>query len=219
MAATTTAAGKSFWTGRARWVVGALTVAAAGVVAAAAVSRSGMRDGTIPAGTRIVAALQSTVSTKSSDVGQRISLITKAPIQLAEGADLPEGASIQGQVTHSEGGGRIAGAPELTLRFTQLESEGRNYQIVAEPFRVRGKNDAVESVAEIGGGAVVGGVVGAIAGKTVEGAVIGAVLGTGVAVATKGNQIVLPAGTKLRVTIAEPVTVKYKPGERTKQQN
>jgi hypothetical protein len=166
-----------------------------------------------------VAALQSTVSTKSSDVGQRISLITKAPIQLAEGADLPEGASIQGQVTHSEGGGRIAGAPELTLRFTQLESEGRNYQIVAEPFRVRGKNDAVESVAEIGGGAVVGGVVGAIAGKTVEGAVIGAVLGTGVAVATKGNQIVLPAGTKLRVTIAEPVTVKYKPGERTKQQN
>jgi len=205
---------KSFLTGRARWVLGALMVAAVGVVAAAAVSRSGMREGTIPAGTRVVAALQTTVSTKSSDVGQRISLITKAPIQLAETADLPEGAVIEGQVTHSEGGGRIAGAPELTLRFTRLETGGRSYPIAAEPFRVRGKNDAAESAAEIGGGAVVGGVVGAIAGKTVEGVVIGAVLGTGVAVATKGNQITLPAGTKLRVTIAEPVTVKYKPAEK-----
>ena len=202
---------KSFWTGRSRWVLGGLTLAAVGVVAATAVSRSGLRSGTIPAGTRVVAALQSTVSTKESEVGQRISLITKAPIQLADAATLPEGAIIEGQVTHSEGGGRIAGAPELTLRFTRLETGGRTYSITAEPFRVRGKNDAAESAAEIGGGAVVGGVVGAIAGKTVEGVVIGAALGTGVAVATKGNQITLPAGTKLRVTIAEPVTVKYKP--------
>lgn len=205
---------RSFWNGRARWVVGGLMIAAVGVVAAAAVSRSGLREGTIPAGTRIVAALQNTVSTKSSDAGQRISLVTKAPIQLAESGDLPEGAVIEGQVTHSEGGGRIAGAPELTLRFTQLESQGRSYRISADPFRVRGKSDAAESAAEIGGGAVVGGVVGAIAGKTVEGVVLGAVLGTGVAVATKGNQITLPAGTRLRVTIAEPVAVKYKPVKR-----
>jgi len=205
--------GKSIWTGRSRWVLGGLMVAAVGVVAAAAVSRSGLREGTIPAGTRVIAALQTTISTKSSEVGQRFSLVTKAPIRLTETADLPEGAVIQGQVTHSEGGGRIAGAPELTLRFTQLETGGRSYPISAEPFRVRGKNDALESAAEIGGGAVVGGVVGAIAGKTVEGAVIGAVLGTGVAVATKGNQITLPPGTKLRVTIAEPVSVKYRPGD------
>jgi len=202
---------KPFWTGRSRWILGALIVAAAGVAAAAAVTRSALRKGTIPAGTRIVAALQSTVSTKSSDVGQGIKLTTKAPIELGAGARIAEGAVIEGQVTHSEGGGRVAGAPELTLRFTQLKIEGRTYPISAEPFRVRGKNDAAESAAEIGGGAVVGGVVGAIAGKTIEGALIGAVLGTGVAVATKGNEIVLPAGTRLRVTIAVPVTVKYKP--------
>jgi hypothetical protein len=57
---------------------------------------------------------------------------------------------------------------------------------------------------------VVGGVVGAIAGHTVEGVLIGAVLGTGVAVATKGNQIVLPAGQKLRVSVLQPVSVSYK---------
>lgn len=206
----------SHWTGRSRWVLGALIVAAVGVVAAAVVSRSGTREVTIPAGTRVVAALRNTVSTERNDAGDRIDLITKAPIELAEGGSLPEGAEIEGQVTHSEGGGRIAGAPELTLRFTRLAIEGRAYPITAEPFRVRGKNDAVESAAEIGGGAVVGGVIGAVAGSAIKGAVVGAVLGTGVAVATKGNQIVLPAGQRLRITITQPLTVSYKPSSDSK---
>jgi predicted outer membrane lipoprotein len=201
----------SVWGGRSRWILGALIVAAVGVVAAAVVSKSGMREGTIPAGTRIVAALNRTVSTEHSRVGDRIELTTRSPIELSEGASVPDGAVIEGEVTHSEGGGRIAGAPELTLRFTHLQIDGRDHVISAEPFRVRGKNDALESAAEIGGGAVVGGVVGAIAHATVPGVVIGAVLGTGVAVATKGNQIVLPAGQRLRVTIEQPLTVSYKP--------
>lgn len=206
----------SRWTGRTRWVLGALIVAAVGVVAATVVSKSGTREGTIPAGTRVVAALQSTVSTERNDAGDRIELIVRDPVDLAEGGMLPEGAQIEGQVTHSEGGGRIAGAPELTLRFTQLVVDGRSYPITAEPFRVRGKSDAAESAAEIGGGAVVGGIIGAVAGSAVKGAVVGAVLGTGVAVATKGNQIVLPAGQRLRVTISQPVRVSYKPAEEKK---
>lgn len=204
----------SLLTGRSRWVLGGLVVAAVGVLAATVVTKSGLREGTIPAGTRVVAALQSTISTEKSDVGTRISLTTVAPIELAEGESVAEGATIEGQVTHSEGGGRIAGAPELTLRFTKLYLDGRDYDITAEPFRVRGKNDALESAAEIGGGAVVGGVIGAVAGSTVKGAVIGAVIGTGVAVATKGNQIVLPAGQRLRITIVQPVTVSYQPVEK-----
>jgi hypothetical protein len=197
---------------KSRWILGALIVAAVGVVAAAVVTRSGTREGTIPAGTRIVGALSRTISTEHSNVGDRVTLVSKEPIELSEGARIPEGAVVEGEVTHSEGGGRIAGAPELALRFTNLQVDGRDYRITAEPWRVRGKNDAAESAAEIGGGAVVGGVIGALAHKTVEGVVIGAVLGTGVAVATKGNQIVLPAGQRLRVTIAQPVTVSYKPG-------
>lgn len=203
----------SSWTGRSRWILGALILAVVGVVAAAVVSRSGLREGTIPAGTRIVAALSRTISTEHSDVGDQVQLVSTSPIELSDGNSLPAGAVIQGEVTHSEGGGRIAGAPELTLRFTRIQVAGRDYDLAADPFRVRGKNDATESALEIGGGAVVGGVVGAIAGKTVEGVVIGAVLGTGVAVATKGNQIVLPAGVKLRVTTSGPLKIRYKPGK------
>ncbi len=202
----------SAWGGRSRLILGALIVAAVGVVAAAVVTRSGTREGTIPAGTRIVGALSHSISTEHSNVGDRVTLVSKEPIVLSEGARIAEGAVVEGEVTHSEGGGRIAGAPELTLRFTHLQVDGRDYAISAEPFRIRGKNDALESAAEIGGGAVVGGVVGAIAHATVPGVIVGAVLGTGVAVATKGHQIELPAGQRLRVTIDQPVTVSYKPG-------
>lgn len=196
--------------GRSRWILGALLVAAAGVVTAAVVTRTDTREGTIPTGARIVATLGKTISTEHSPAGTHFSMTTVQAIELDDGHAIPAGARISGEVTHSEGGGRIAGAPELSLRFTEISIDGRGYPLRADPFRVKGKSDAVESAAEIGGGAVVGGVVGAIAGKTIEGAVIGAVLGTGVAIVTKGNQIVLPAGQRLRVTVAEPLRVSYR---------
>ena len=40
----------------------------------------------------------------------------------------------------------------------------------------------------------------------------GAVIGTGVAIATKGDQIVLPAGQKMKVTLDGSVTIQTKPG-------
>lgn len=198
------------WSGRTRLVAVALALAAVGVVAATAVSRSSnVRTATIPAGTRLVAALGQTISTERGEAGQPVRLETSEAVRLSDGVVIPAGITIHGEVTHTKGGGRIAGAPELTLRFTRLVVDGRDYPITAEPFRVKGKNDALESVAEIGGGALVGGIVGAVAGDALKGAVIGGVLGTGVAVVTKGNQIVLPTGQKLRVRLSQPVTVKY----------
>jgi hypothetical protein len=205
------------WPGRTRMLVGVLSVAVVGVVAAAVVTKGGVGSGTaeasIPAGTNLIAALEHTVTTEHSDVGQEVTLRTSEPLNLAK-ATIPAGVVLHGEITRVKGGGRIAGAPELTMRFTQMEVNGKEYPIAADPFRVRGKDDLPESIAEIGGGAVVGGVVGGIAGHgagdVAKGAVVGAVIGTGVAVATKGNQIVLPAGQKLRIRLAEGVRVKYR---------
>jgi len=187
-----------------------LGIALLGAVAVTMATGAGTRmvDATIPAGTTLVASLQGTISTENGEAGTPVRLELVEDLPLGEGLVVPAGSSIRGEVTHSKGGGRVAGAPELTLRFNELSIGGSEYPISAEPFRVRGKNDAAESAAMIGGGAVVGGVVGAVTGAgTVEGAVAGAVLGTGVAVATKGDQIVLGSGQKLRVRLTEPVTV------------
>lgn len=194
---------------RARWIAVGGVIAAVGVaVATGVVLRGGENDVevTVPAGATMVAALERTVSTEQT-VGTSVELRTTEPLTLENDFTLPEGSILRGEVTHAKGGGRIAGGPELTLRFTRLEVEGTEYRVTAEPFRVTGKGDAQESALQIGGGTVAGAVVGAIAGDAVKGAVVGAVIGTGVALATPGNHIVLPAGQKLRVRLSEPVTI------------
>lgn len=214
MSAIRTAVRKGFGphlSARAQGLIVGLALAAVGVGTAAVVAKSGAAARlTIPAGTRLIGELDHTISTEHSRVGEAVELRTVDPVPVGNGT-LPAGMTIRGEVTASKGGGRISGAPALTLRFTRLEVDGQTYPLSADPFRVRGKNDKKESIAEIGGGAVVGGVVGAVAGSALKGAAIGAVLGTGVAVATKGNQIVLPAGQKIRIRVAESLTVSYRP--------
>ena len=165
----------------------------------------------LTAGTTLVAALQGTVSTGSAKVGDPITLRMTEAARVNEMDVVPVGSTIHGEVTHAKGAGRLGGGAELTLRFTSLETpDGKSYPITCEPFRLEGKGDTKETVAEIGGGAVVGGVVGGLLGgkdDIAKGAAAGAILGTGVAVATKGDQIVLPAGQKMRVKLTEGVTV------------
>jgi len=181
-----------------------VAVVAIGIAAAVMLGGGGMKHSVmIPSGTELIGALEQSITTDRSSVGDHITLRTVDPIQIGNDT-IPEGVTVLGEVTHVKGGGRIAGAPELSLRFTQLELDGTTYQISAESFSVSGKNDAKESALAIGGGAVVGGVL-----NGAKGAIVGAAIGTGVAVATEGDQLTLGAGQHLRIRLTEPLTVKF----------
>jgi len=185
----------------------ALPVAVVGVGIAAAVmlGRAGeKKTATIPSGTWLVGTLEQSVSTDHNSIGDHVMLRTVDPIRLDE-VSIPEGVTLRGEVTRVKGGGRIAGAPELAFRFTELELDGQTYEISAEPFSVTGKSAAKESALEIGGGAVVGGVL-----KGAKGAIVGAALGTGVAVATEGHELTLSAGQRLRIQLTQAVTVRFR---------
>ncbi len=170
---------------------------------------------TLTAGTQFVGTLQNTINTGKNKEGDPVTIQTIEDVRVNEVTVVPAGSTIRGQVTHIDPAGRIAGGAELTLRYTELElPSGQSYAISAQPLRLEGKGDAKESALEIGGGAVAGGIIGGILGGKDDigkGAAAGAVVGTGVAVATKGDQIILPAGQKIRVTLASPVTVVTKP--------
>ncbi len=170
---------------------------------------------TLGAGTDFTAALQTTVATDKNNVGDRISLRTVAPVGVSGQTIVPAGSTINAEVTHVEAAGRVKGGAELTLRFVELVTpDGRSYPISCEPFRVVGEGDGRESAKEIGGGAVGGAIVGGILGGkdgALKGAAVGGVLGTGVAVATKGDQIVLPAGQQMKVSLATPVAINVRP--------
>jgi type IV secretion system protein VirB10 len=170
---------------------------------------------TVTAGTAIVAALQSTVDTGKNKVGDKVALRTLEPVRVNERDVVPAGAAINGEVTHVDPAGRVAGGAELTLRFTELVMpDGKSYAISCEPFRLTGKGEGKKSALQIGGGAAAGAILGGVLGGKDDigkGAAAGAIVGTGVAVATKGDQIVLPAGQKMRVSLSAPVTIVTKP--------
>lgn len=196
-----------------------LALAAAGgvaVVAAVALGRSrGMHVATIPAGTTLVATLDEAVSTEHARPGDVVQLHTIAPIRFDGGRnEIPSGAVVRATVTESRGGGRIAGAPVLALRFTDLVVDGGRHAIDAAPYRVQGRNDLGKSAEQIGVGAVAGAILGRVVGGkggTAKGAVVGAAAGTGVAVATPGGHVLVPAGQTMRIQLQDPVTVAYHP--------
>ncbi len=170
---------------------------------------------TLTSGTDLVAELQNTIDTGHNKVGDKVALRTVEDVRVNEVTVVPAGATINGEVTHIDPAGRIAGGAELTMRFTELVTpDGKSYPISATPLRLVGKGDAKKSALQVGGGAVAGGILGGILGGKGDigkGAAVGAVVGTGVAVATKGKQIVLPAGQKIKVTLDGPVTIVVKP--------
>jgi hypothetical protein len=167
---------------------------------------------TLPSGTTMVGTLENTINSGKNQVGDPFRLHTVAAEHVDGATVVPAGSTIRGHVTYVNGAGRVAGGAELTLRFTDLVlPDGTTYPISAAPLRMHGKGDAKESALEIGGGAVAGGILGGIlghgSGDVAKGAAAGAVVGTGVAVATKGDQIVLSPGQRIRVTLDAPVRV------------
>lgn len=164
------------------------------------------REVMIPAGTRLVGALRQMVSTETTPVGSRVTIRTTEPF-LVDEVRIPAGIVFRGQVTEAKGGGRVTGESAVSLRFDRLILDGREYPIVARDFRVTGTSETKNSLKKLIGGAVAGGVVGAIAGDTKKGVLVGSIVGGGVAVATKGGHITLPAGQMIEIRLSEPVRV------------
>lgn len=161
-------------------------------------------------GTVIVAALQGPLDTGKIHIGDKIVLRTVEDVRISEATVVPAGTTINGEVSYVDPAGRVAGGAELTLRFTGLVMpDGTSYVISAVPLRLEGKGDAKESAIEFGGGAFAGGVLGG-RDEFAKGAAVGAVVGTAVAVATKGDQIVLPVGQKMSVSLLNPISIETK---------
>jgi len=166
---------------------------------------------TLPAGTVLAGSLGHTIDTGKNHAGDPVVLHLTEP-KMVDGVEvIPAGSTIHGEVTHDDPAGRIAGGAELTIRFTELIlPDGKSYPLPAHALSMHGKGQAKESALEIGGGTAAGAAVGGILGGgsgAAKGAAAGAVVGTGVAVATKGKQIVLPAGTTVHVTLTAPMQI------------
>ncbi len=171
---------------------------------------AGPRNYTVPAGTSISVQLPAAVSTKTATVGQRLTGNLTSDIVVDGKVVAKAGSPVQGSITQVISGSKtIGGKPTLGLTFDSLMFEGGDRPINARITQVADKSDKGRDTAKIAGGAVAGGVIGhqldSDQGKVI-GALIGAAAGT-VAAKKTGQEVVLPAGTVVGMTLDSPVTV------------
>lgn len=154
----------------------------------------------LPAGTAIAIRLESTLTTKSSQVGDRFQAVVAEPVLLDGETVVPAGAEVTGRVVSVEQPGKASGRGHLQLGFDQLSFGGRSYDLETKSQVYRSASGTKKDVAIIGGGVVGGAVVGGIldgGSGAAKGAVIGGAAGTGASLMTRGPQLEMKAGSVL----------------------
>ncbi len=104
----------------------------------------------------------------------------------------------------------MTGRSELEVELVGLAAGNQTYAVETAVVEKTGASRGKRTAATVGGGAALGGLIGAIAGKgkgAAIGAAVGAGAGTAVQAATKGEQIQIPPETKLDFTLKAPLTV------------
>lgn len=167
---------------------------------------------TLPAGTAVAMTLQTSLSTKTAEVGDRFTARVSEPVVVGGRTAIPEGAVVEGHVALTEQPGKASGRGKMQLSYDTVRFAGRSYEIDSVSRLYLSESGTGKDAALIGGGAVAGGVAGAIIGGSSKdagkGAAAGAVAGTAASLLTRGPQLQLEAGTPLVLSLDRAVTVR-----------
>jgi hypothetical protein len=178
-----------------------------------AAKRAEFREVTVPAGTVLRLTLATPVASDTSHVEDAVRATLRSPVS-AEGIQaLPAGTAVLGHVTSAQRSAKVKGRASIGVRFNTIDVPGdggreaiRTGTIVRIAPATK-KKDAAKIGIGAGAGAVIGGIVGGGSGAA-KGAAIGGGAGTGAVLATRGEEVRLPAGTPLSVKLTAPLTVR-----------
>lgn len=167
----------------------------------------------VRAGNKIVITADESVSSKTSNSGDRFDASIAEPVVVGDRVVIPKGAKATGTVTESKSAGKFKGNAAITVTLRSVTVHGEEYRLktteVTESGKGRGKRTAVGA----GGGAAVGAIIGALAGGG-KGAAIGAGAGAGAGTAgaafTGDKDITIAPETKLTFQLREPLEVRKK---------
>lgn len=171
---------------------------------------------TLPAGTTVELAATDTITSKTNKAGDPVSATVSAAITDERGrVVIPAGAVFMGTIAEIKAAGSPGGQGTLRLAFTEVSFGGNTYGAVAESDSLatesQGRGIETRDAAKVGVGAAAGAVAGRIIGGdrrgTIIGGVVGAAAGAGVAAATKDEDIVLPAGGRIRLVLQEEMVL------------
>lgn len=189
---------------------------AAGLAAAPATSPAAPpvpahREVVIPAGTVLKVRLATDLASDASQVEDTVRATLTAPVSVSGDVAIPDGATLRGSVVSVQQSGKVKGRASLAFRFEQLAVGDEQYDVRTERISRLARATKRQDATKVGVGAGAGALIGAIAGGgkgAAIGSAVGAGAGGGVVMATRGEEVRLPAGTAITTTLTAPVTVR-----------
>jgi hypothetical protein len=170
------------------------------------------RETTLPAGTVLPVRFETTISSASSRPEDKVLAVVRQDVLDHNGRIvIPAGSELKGRVVSAQRAGKVKGRSYLAVSFDSVEVNGRVHRVATNRLGVLGRSGAKKDAAIIGGGTGAGALVGALAdgkGGAAKGALIGGATGTGVVLATRGPEVVIPAGARYRVRLADSLIVR-----------
>jgi len=187
---------------------------------------------TVPAGTKVLLQLRSSVNTKSARTGDGVYLASTFPVVVGNRVLIPAGVFVQGQVDRVVRAGRVKGKAQLDMHFTSMIFP--NGTVVEIPGVVSGLPGATKQDVKSGEGTIeqdknktrnagktaeiaipTGGTIGSVAGISSGHSVAGGLGGVGAGLAavglvslfTRGADVNIEAGSQVEMVFQRPMVL------------
>jgi hypothetical protein len=185
---------------------------------------------TVPAGTKVLLQLRSSVNTKSARVGDGVYLSSSFPVVVGNHVMIPSGVFVQGVVDRVVRAGRMTGKSQLDMHFTSIifpngsvveipgvvsalpgasKQDVKNGEGTIEQDKDKGRNAGKTAEIALPTGATVGSIAGISSGHSLAGGLGG--LGAGLATVglvtlfTRGADVSIEAGTQVEMVLQRPL--------------
>jgi hypothetical protein len=170
----------------------------------------------LASGTTLTTDMDREISSKTDKAGATVTSTVATDVRDASGrVVIPAGSKVTLTVTEiheSENKGDKTG--KLTLTPTAVEIQGQSYAMngsaTALERTLRDRKTNAGDIAKVGAGTAAGAIVGRVVGGSTKGAIIGGIIGGAVgaqrAVETQDRDVVVPANSKVEVTLSGPFT-------------
>ncbi len=165
---------------------------------------------TIPAGTVIAVRMIDGIDSSRNRPGEEFAASLEAPVVVGERVVIPRGSDARVRLVEARQAGHMSGRSELQLELVGVAVGSNTYAVESGIYDRVGAARGTRTAETVGGGAALGALIGAIAGRgkgAAIGAAVGAGAGTAVQAATHGEQVKVPAETKLDFTLRTPLTL------------
>lgn len=182
--------------------------AASGAAPRPAAPAPSARIVTVPAGTSIQIQMIDSIDSEKDKIGETFLASLAAPIRAGNEVVVPKDTDIYVKLTDAKTSGTLTGRSELRLQLDHVKYQGKTYELSSTTYEQVGASRGKDTVKKTAIGAAIGTAIGAIAGGG-KGAAIGAGVGAGSGTAAqvfmKGKQVKVPAETKLKFDLEQPV--------------